>query len=534
LDIFCLELYIQCLLFKEDEIIAFLTTSDRGLLRAVADLGYCNPFLPERIEYERAALGPEFSEAKAVWSLRVDDPNTLNVNNTKITERVAGLVHKLRDRLATGVAATEPDLVLYEDAALFLLYNRYQNHFYEFIVRVLEQKRRRGQCGFYTEFLREWEHFFNLPAVTLPMPHEAPHLFACFFQLRRAFHHIIESIIGSAMAAARLRAAVWQSIFTHDMRRYRRTLYNRLGDFTTLIRGPSGTGKELVARAIGLSRYLPFDVKTLTFTEDFVSSFYAINLSALPSTLIESELFGHRRGAFTGALQDRRGWLEVCPPLGTVFLDEIGDLDASIQVKLLRVLQTRTFQTLGDTTERHFHGKLIAATNRDLSQAIQGKHFREDFYYRLCSDLIVTPSLQEQLSESPEVLRELLLFIAQRVAGTEAETLAEEVEVWVVEHLGRDYHWPGNIRELEQCVRNVLVRKEYRPPHAQERSAHAEFSRSFTHGELTADELLRQYCTLVYEQTGSYEETARRLQLDRRTVKGKIDAALLAQLRTKR
>jgi len=510
---------------------AFLTTAERAFLRTVSDLGYCNPFLPERIESEQAALGADFSAAKAVWSLQVDDPSTPNVNNRKIAERIAILVQKLRDRLVNRVAATEQDLVIYEDAALFLLYDRYPNHFYELIVWALEQKRGRGQCGFYTEFLRDWGHFFNLPSVTLPMPHEAPHVFACFFQLRRAFHHIIESIIGSSMAAARLRAAVWQSIFTHDMRRYRRMLYDRLGDFTTLIRGPSGTGKELVARAIGLSRYIPFDAKTLTFTEDFVGSFYAINLSALPPTLIESELFGHRRGAFTGALQDRRGWLEVCPPLGAVFLDEIGDLDASIQVKLLRVLQTRTFQALGDTTERQFRGKLIAATNRDLSQAMQDGHFREDFYYRLCSDLIVTPSLQEQLRESPEVLRELLLFIARRVAGVEAETLAEEVETWIVQHLSRDYEWAGNIRELEQCVRNVLVRQEYRPPQVRTRSAHDEFSRAFTGGELTADELLRRYCTVVYAQTGSYEETARRLQLDRRTVKSKVDPKLLDRFR---
>jgi DNA-binding NtrC family response regulator len=135
--------------------------------------------------------------------------------------------------------------------------------------------------------------------------------------------------------------------------------------------------------------------------------------------------------------------------------------------------------------------------------------------------------LQEQLRESPEVLRELLLFIARRVAGVEAEALAEEVETWIVQHLSRDYEWAGNIRELEQCVRNVLVRKEYRLPQVRTRSAHEEFSRAFTGGELTADELLRRYCTLVYAQTGSYEETARRLQLDRRTVKSKIDRHLL-------
>jgi transcriptional regulator with PAS, ATPase and Fis domain len=307
-----------------------------------------------------------------------------------------------------------------------------------------------------------------------------------------------------------------------------------MGDFTTLIRGPSGTGKELVARAIGLSRYIPFDPKTSSFIEDFIGSFYAINLSALSPTLIESELFGHRRGAFTGALQDRRGWLEVCPPRGTVFLDEIGDLETALQVKLLRVLQTRTFQPVGDTTDRYFHGKLIAATNRDLSAAMQTGHFREDFYYRLCSDLIVTPSLQEQLQESPTVLRELLLFIARRVVDSEAEALAEEVETWIAQHLGRGYPWLGNIRELEQCVRNVLVRKEYRPSQTRALSAREEFSSAFLNGTLTADELLRRYCTLVYAQTGSYEETARRLQLDRRTVKSKIDPDRLEQFRTAR
>jgi transcriptional regulator with PAS, ATPase and Fis domain len=328
-----------------------------------------------------------------------------------------------------------------------------------------------------------------------------------------------------------LRAAVWQSIFTHDMRRYRRVLYNRMGDFTTLIMGPSGTGKELVARAIGLSRYVPFDPAKSAFTEDFTASFHALNLSALPSTLIESELFGHRRGAFTGALQDRRGWLEVCSPLGTIFLDELGDLEAAVQVKLLRVLQTRTFQALGDTTDRHFAGKLIAATNRDLAAAMQQGHFREDFYYRWCSDLIVTPSLHEQLQESPDILRSLLLFIAQRVVGAEAEALAAEVEDWTVHHLGQDYPWPGNIRELEQCVRNVLIRREYHPPQRHPQGPHNALLQAMRSGTLTAEEVLCRYCTLVYAQTGSYVETARRLQLDRRTIKSKIDLQLLAQLR---
>ncbi len=513
------------------EAMALLNANERAFLRAVSNLGYCNPFLPERIQYEREALGRDFHEAEPVWSMRVDDPDTPPINALKIVERVETVVAELRKRLAGRTAASQDDLILYQDAVLFLLYHRYRNHLSEVILRAVDAKRGGARVDFYAHFLRDWEHYVHVPGFTLSTIEKAPHYFACYFQVRRAFHHIFSFIIGGSMAAARLRAAVWQSIFTHGMRRYRDTLYERMGDITTLITGPTGTGKELVARAIGMSRYVPFDSKTMTFSEDFAESFYALNLSALPVTLIESELFGHRRGAFTGALNDHRGWLEVCRPTGTVFLDEIGDLDPSIQVKLLRVLQTRTFQPLGDTTNRHFHGKIIAATNRNISEAMKKGHFREDFYYRLCSDLVVTPSLQEQIRESPAVLRELILFIARRVAGDEAETLTDEVEAWIRTHLGRDYHWPGNIRELEQCVRGVLIRKEYRPAEHHSLSTREDFATAVTSGSLTADELLRQYCTLVYAQTGSYEETARRLQLDRRTVKSKVDVRLLAALR---
>jgi DNA-binding NtrC family response regulator len=507
---------------------ALLSSPERAFLHAVADVAYCNPFLPEHVAYERAALGADFVESEAWWNLRGDDPTTPHVNPLHIAERVTPLIDAIRTRLASGNAASPDDSGLYEDAVLFVLFYRYADALYEVIVRTQEGKA--APCAFYTAFRRDWDFYFGVPGFIPHTRHEAVHLFACLFQVRRAFHHIFRYIIGGSQAAARLRAMVWESIFTHDMRRYRRVLYERMGDFTTLIMGPSGTGKELVASAIGLSRYVPFNPETLTFTDDFTTSFHALNISALSSTLIESELFGHRRGAFTGALQDRRGWLELCRPFGTIFLDEIGDLDAAIQVKLLRVLQTRTFQPVGDTSDRHFAGKLIAATNRDLAAAVQQGHFREDFYYRLCSDVVVTPSLHEQLRESPDVLPTLLGFLTQRLVGTEAEGLATEVEDWIVQHLGREYPWPGNIRELEQCVRNVLIRQSYRPLGQHRQAPHEALMRAINDGALTADELLCRYCTLVYAQTGSYIETARRLQLDRRTVKSKVDAQLLDEL----
>lgn len=128
------------------------------------------------------------------------------------------------------------------------------------------------------------------------------------------------------------------------------------------------------------------------------------------------------------------------------------------------------------------------------------------------------------------MLRELVLFIARRVAGPGAEGLAEEVEAWILRRLGRDYPWPGNIRELEQCVRSVMIRKEYHPARGQPEAGFDDLKRAWDADSLTAEEVLQWYCTQVYAQTGSYEETARRLQLDRRTVKSKIDGKILGHL----
>ena len=486
-----------------------LSGAEREFARAVSGLAYCNPFLPERIRREQEALGPDFVESAAVWSQRpdvaADSPNL-----ARIARRVETLATDLRERLSRGKEADAEDRTLYEDLVLYLLYDRHQPQLFD-LLRDNSPGTRRVKL--YRDFAADLAEYLGDAGQEGTDPE---HVFACAFQIRRAFHHIYAGIVGGSMPTARLRATIWQSIFTHDMRRYRRSLYRHMGDITTLITGPSGTGKELVARAIGLSRYIPFRADTETLAEEYSKSFLPLNLSALSPTLIESELFGHRRGAFTGAVEDRPGWLEVCPALGTVFLDEIGDLDGSIQVKLLRTLESRTFERLGETKSRAFRGKIIAATHRDLAAAMACGTFREDFYYRLCSDMIVTPSLHQQIADSPSDLRQLTLFLANRIAGAEeAPRVAAEVEEWIAGNLPENYGWPGNVRELEQCVRNILIRREYRPPRAVSRSPAEALARRIEGGGLTAQELLSAYCTLVYRRTGSYVETARRLGLDR-------------------
>ncbi len=508
---------------------ALFSAPERRFADALSRLAFANPFLPRRIDLEREALGPDFDDSDPVWSRQVelaeDRPNVL-----KLARRVEPLADRTRAQLCRGARANQADLLLYEDLCCYLLYYRYLNDLTATAHRISGATATPPRkVAYWKKFRDDFAHYLELPERQLPSRLQAEHLFACYFQIRRAFFHIFEFLLGGSLPAARLRAAVWQSIFTHDMRRYRRVLYRHMGDITTLVTGPSGTGKELVARAVGMSRYVPFDPDSQKFSDDLAGSFYPLNLAALSPTLIESDLFGHRRGAYTGALEDRAGWLEVCPQSGTVFLDEIGELDGAIQVKLLRVLQARTFQRVGETEDRQFRGKLIAATNRDLPAEMRSGRFREDLYYRLCSDLIVTPSLREQLADSYENLRNLILFIARRDAEDEAENLADEVLGWIEKNLGRDYAWHGNIRELEQCVRNVMIRQDYRPTSLESspRDPRQRLARQITQGTLTAEEMLRRYCTLVYARFGSYEAAARQLGLDRRTVKSKIDIQLL-------
>jgi DNA-binding NtrC family response regulator len=495
---------------------------ERSLAEALSALVHGNPFLEERIAYEKQALGEAYIPSQAFWSLLPDLDRKSNID--LIAERCTALVESTHARLQQGARATRAELQLHEDAVIYLLYERYRDGFLELIQHGDPAER----VGFYARFKADCATYLPLPQGEMV---NANHLFACFYQVRRAFQHIFHHIVGRSRAAASLRAAVWQSIFTHDMRRYRRSLYARMTDVATLVTGPTGTGKELVARAIGLSRYVPFDERRERFAGDPAATFVGLNLSALSPTLIESELFGHRKGSFTGALGDREGYLESSGALGTVFLDEIGEVDPHVQVKLLRVIQTRTFQRLGDTASRRFEGKIIAATNRDLLTEIGKGRFREDFYYRLCADTITTPSLREILSGSDDELPHLVRFVAARVAGeTEAEQLAEEVLHAVELSPGRDYPWPGNFRELEQCVRSVMLRGQYRTGSITSGDARQRIATAVVNGTFGADDLLRNYCTLLYAKTRNYSQVAEQLGLDRRTVRAKVDVALLAEL----
>ena len=390
--------------------------------------------------------------------------------------------------------------------------------------------RKRKKSADFARFAREVEvNFAPLPASMHEALLRPDHLYACFFQVLRAYLHISQTLIGTSEAITRLRSRIWQSVFTHDMQRFQRCLYNRTADITTLITGPSGSGKELVASAIGLSRFVPYRESAGDFADQYANRFYPLNLSALSPTLIESELFGHRRSAFTGALQDHAGYLEQSGPYGTVFLDEIGETSHDIQVKLLRVLQTRGFQRLGDTEPRHFEGKVIAATNRQLSDEIEEGNFREDLYYRLCADRIETPSLKAIIGGSREQLSKLIDYVAGKLLGdagdakAEAQRLAQEAEKIILAQLGTDYAWPGNFRELEQAMRNIMVHNHYEPVIAKGSRQPKSLMDHIDAGKLTAREVLCIYAAKRYRDLQNYEAVGRQVELDRRTVKKYVE-----------
>jgi DNA-binding NtrC family response regulator len=496
-----------------------IAKEDLSFVKAVNQIMFCNPLLPERIEFEKQALGADYCATERPWNVYVSNP-VEDANLATLVARVEKTAERCRKRLERRPPASTEEAELYFNFICFYTYYRYRKHFDDFIRDAHVAGSADHVVTFFEDSRKLAEAYLSAGGNTVTSPYPYEWIFAYGFQVRRAFHHIFEYILGTSPAAMELRARIWQSIFTHDAQRYLRSLVHRMGDIITLVTGPSGSGKELAARALALSRFIPLNPNTARFEEDFLATFIPLNLSALSPTLIESELFGHRKGAFTGALADRAGHLETCGPNGTVFLDEIGDVDLTIQVKLLRVLETRSFHRLGDTQPLPFEGKFVVATNRDLAKLISSGDLREDFYYRLCADRIETVSLPDILGTRPEEMHYLVLYIARKVAGeAEAEALTLEVCAWIQKNLGSSYAWPGNVRELEQCVRNIMVHGEYIP---QNTTPEPSFGEGFKAGDWTADELLSRYASRVYARTKNYEETARLLDRDARTVKKMI------------
>jgi DNA-binding NtrC family response regulator len=481
-----------------------LSDADRGFFQLVAKAVACNPFEDRYLDLLTQIAG---------------DPKASGAEQDKlVAERVKECVQKLEaDNAASVKQYADADREVLHDALLFDVFHRFYPAFDQLIADQIAADDKLVPVPFAEEVLRLLaRRGFNAE--------EARRYFAIIYQIRRAYFFIDRGLVGRSDCMKELRRRLWNNVFTHDIRLYERHLWNRMEDFSTLLLGETGTGKGTAAAAIGRSGFIPFDEKKGCFVESFTRSFVALNLSQFPEALIESELFGHKKGAFTGAVEVHEGVFARCSAHGAIFLDEIGEVSVPVQIKLLQVLQERTFSPVGSHERLRFRGRVIAATNRPLEKLRSGGQIRDDFFYRLCSDVLTVPPLRQRIQEDPRELDDLIVLIVTRLTGESSEEMVRAVRKSIDSSLGNNYAWPGNVRELEQAVRRILLTRHYEGDRkAIAPDLRARLQAGIEDGLLDADALLAGYCALLHERHGTYEEVARRTNLDRRTVKAYID-----------
>jgi DNA-binding NtrC family response regulator len=476
-----------------------MSSADREFLGTLADVVFGNPFSLKRAELvAKLAPGAPFGDLTA---------------HREALARVAST--RLGPLLDAGARMGAEERRLLEPAVLYVCYHHHVPQ-----LDALIERQAKGGAPLAVPFAEEAIAELVNRGLT---EERAARFFSFFFQLRRAFYFIHRGLTGECDSMRRLREALWNNVFTHDMRGYEAALWNRMEDFSTLLLGETGSGKGQAAAAIGRSGYIPYLPEQRRFAANFAETFIAINLSQYPETLIESELFGHRKGAFTGAIDHHQGVFERCSAHGALFLDEIGEVSIPVQIKLLQVLQERSFTPLGGHEKKRFSGRVVAATNRALVDMRREGRFRDDFFYRLCSDVIEVPSLRQRISESPRELGLLVELLVERIAGgRDTQLVLESLE----RDLPRGYLWPGNVRELEQAVRRVLLTGRYVAPAAGAASDEdALLVDKLRAGELTANELLAAYSRMLYRRLGTYTDVAKRTGLDPRTSRKYIEGA---------
>jgi len=487
---------------------AELDIKDREFFEIVSETAFCNPFSERRALLDSKIVG------------RTVEPFSED-HLDEMTKVISGRVRKLEEEgLADVRRYASADRELTQTVFLFEIYHQCFRNFDQLILDQVRVGTQSAPVKFAAEALSQMRRR-GIGAA------EAVRFFAIFYQLRRAFHFIVRGLIGQSPCMQEFRRHLWTNVFTQDVRFYEGYLWNRMEDFSTLLLGETGTGKGAAAAAIGRSGYIPFDEKSGRFTESFMRSFISLNLSQFPESLIESELFGHRKGAFTGAVEAHEGVLARCSPHGAIFLDEIGEVSVPVQIKLLQVLQERVFSPVGSHEQVRFRGRVVAATNRQLETLRTRGLFRDDFFYRLSSDVIHVPTLRQRLQEAPGELRQLLGHAVTVLLDESTPEVVDMVEAVIHRTVGDEYSWPGNVRELEQAVRRILLTGDYAGSDPRKGKDLVERLITGIEAEtLDAGALLAGYCALLYENTGNYEAVARQTNLDRRTVKKYVKQGL--------
>ncbi|MFO0757608.1 MAG: sigma 54-interacting transcriptional regulator [Byssovorax sp.] len=533
----------------------FLDEHDKIVLTAVSRLVTENPFEPAWHDALRIAVGERY----------IPDDGAGLAPGGALAQNLARLNEPLGMRVFGALAAeharaapTDEEQAILQCSVLFTLWNELRAPFHQLLLT------QRTAAPFYDGFTSQIGFLTGYLPTAVP---DAAHLFAVLYQVYRALFFISTKIRGTAPAAAAARASIWRAALGNDLGAYVAGLYRRIDEIPVLITGETGTGKELAAECLAHARYIPFDPVKKQFERTHVAGFFVRNLCEVPRELMESSLFGHLRGSFTGATADARGCLGLPRQYEMLFLDEIGELPEPVQVKLLRPLQSREYLPIGETMPLKLQGRHLFATHRDLEALCREGRFRTDLYERIHGARVHMPPLRQMLAEDPASLRH---YLRAFVAGTIDR--AAHVERWTeraanaIEASLPGYAWPRNLRELKHFTERYILTGGKMPmpgaappgavlpgaalpSAALSNVAHGASAPEIgaspesvclpssgilgpraKEGNVSVEELTRAYVTRVHllsEQNVS--ETARRTGLDRRTVQKWLDPARLAR-----
>lgn len=448
---------------------------DRSFAESSAEFAFSNPF-------ERDDAGPPADAAAHL-------------------ERLVG---RARERLAAGARPDDAEARVYAEAVAADLLHR---HGPQLAAAVAERPHDAPPLDDVAADVDATLGPLSRPDVLAPR-----RLLEHVVQLVRARHHLAVAVPGRSAPARRLRAAAWRSVFTHDLRRHLRAPHLTCR-VATLVVGTSLRAARRVAEAVARSAHVAFDERTRTLrTSD--APWSSVDVAAASPADVEAELFGTRDG--------RAGRLEAP---GTLLVSDVAELDARLQARLCDALEASALRRAGEARTRPVAARLVAATRSDPSS--DAGRLDSELSAHLAADRLVVPPLAERLADAPDDLEPLVRDAAERLVGRdEAEALTVETIAAIRRDVPADHAWPGDDAELERCVRAVAVHGRAEA-HARGASRLGAWLTDVERGALTADALLGGYCALVYGQAGSYEGAARRLGLDRRTVKAKLDRALL-------
>ncbi len=418
-----------------------LTTTETNFLEIIQKIAFSNPYGEECRD---ACL--KFSNGK------IPQPHELFDSAAKQVDQLLGTLRKNNnlDLAAYG----ESDRWLLHHGVLFVCYNRYAGRFDELI---LEQFRRGSQSVKVT-FAADALGIMTRAGMSGEI---AQRYFAFFFQLRRARYFIDSTLTGRSPSIDRLRHDLWNTVFTHDFSLYERFLWESVKTISTIFVGEPGVGKATAARAVVCSGYVPFEDKTMTFAEPFIDFFRSVNLAQYSGVRLESELFGHQKGAYSEAVESYQGVLSRCSPYGVIYLDDIAKMPETVQARLASALQQRTFSPVGSHTLQTFSGRIMASSRRSPRDLLAAGDLCEDLYYRLCVNEIHVPALRQRFKEMPSEFELMIRHVIRQFTGQDSDDLVHRVIDGMHDHVRPGYDWPGNISELEQVVKKILLIRNY-------------------------------------------------------------------------